>query len=216
MNTVIFDLDGTITDPFNGITGSIQLALRMMGAPVPAKQELRWAIGPPMLESLGLLVGKERALEALGHYREAYSKDGIFDCPVIPGIPEALEEFSQAGWPIYLATSKLRDYAVRILDHFKLAKYFQGVHGSELDGSRAVKAELLAYVLKTEGFDPARSVMIGDRKHDAIGANANRIKCIGVMWGYGSREEFAASGMARVVEHPRELMGAARSLLGQV
>lgn len=213
MPNIIFDLDGTITEPLSGIAGSIQVALKQMGEKVPEKQDLRWAIGPPLLESFAVLVGEARAREALGLYREAYSKDGIFDCTVIPGIPESMQAFRQAGWPIYLATAKLRDYAVRILDHFELAKYFAAVHGSEWDGSRAVKGELLAYLLKTEGLQAQDCVMVGDRKHDAIGAKNNGMPCIGVLWGHGSRQEFAASGMSAVVEHPRELMDAAKRLI---
>jgi phosphoglycolate phosphatase len=203
---LFIDLDGTLTDPKPGIHGSVRYAMEKLGTPLADDHELDWIIGPPMQESLRSLVGSDAlGAAALIHYRERYGAVGLFQNTVYPGIPEALMALRISGRKMYLATSKLRPYAERILDHFSLAGYFDGVFGSELDGTNVHKTDLLRHALATTGADPARSLMIGDRKHDAIGANANGITPVGVLWGYGSREELEAAGVKRLLARPAEM-----------
>ncbi len=205
---VLFDLDGTLTDPFPGITRSIQHALRRLGAPVPEADDLRWCIGPPLADSFALLLGttdKQRLDEAIAFYRERYTTVGLFENAVVDGIPELLRRLADAGRCLFVATSKPHIYARRIVEHFGLLPPIRTVYGSELDGTRSDKAELIAYLLVAEGFDPAGCVMIGDRRHDLIGAHANGVPAIGVTWGYGSREELTAEAPAAIVDAPAEI-----------
>lgn len=190
--TVLFDLDGTLTDPFEGITRSIQYALEKMAAPVPEADELRWCIGPPLWESFPLLLGtddRSRVDEAIGFYRERFTEKGLFENTLIDGIPETLDRLTASGHQLHVCTSKPHAYAGRIVEYFGLMPYFGKVYGAELDGTRSAKAELIAHILQEEGIGASEAVMIGDRKHDLIGANANKVAGIGVLWGYGSREE---------------------------
>ncbi|WP_299819896.1 HAD family hydrolase [uncultured Roseibium sp.] len=190
--TLLFDLDGTLTDPFEGITRSIQYALEKMAAPVPEADELRWCIGPPLWESFPLLLGtddRSRVDEAIGFYRERFTEKGLFENTLIDGIPETLDRLTASGHQLHVCTSKPHAYASRIVEYFGLMPYFGKVYGAELDGTRSAKAELIAHILQEEGIGASETVMIGDRKHDLIGANANKVAGIGVLWGYGSREE---------------------------
>ncbi len=205
-DAVFIDLDGTLTDPKPGITGCIQHALGKLGLPVPHADELTWCIGPPMQESLRSLAGTDQGGEMmLLHYRERYARVGLFENEVYPGIPEALMALRVAGPRLYLATSKPRVYAERILDHFNLAGYFDRIFGSELDGTNVHKADLLRFALSETGENPAKALMVGDREHDAIGARAHGLSPIGVLWGYGSREELVAAGVERMLEKPTQL-----------
>ena len=145
---VLFDLDGTLTDPFPGITRSIQHALRRLGAPVPEADDLRWCIGPPLADSFALLLGttdKQRLDEAIAFYRERYTTVGLFENAVVDGIPELLRRLADAGRCLFVATSKPHIYARRIVEHFGLLPPIRTVYGSELDGTRSDKAELIAY-----------------------------------------------------------------------
>ncbi|MGE0665002.1 MAG: HAD hydrolase-like protein [Sphingomonadales bacterium] len=201
---LFIDLDGTLTDPKPGITGSVRYALAMLG--MASDMELDWIIGPPMQESLRQLTGSDRlAAAALGHYRERFGTVGLFENAVYPGIPEALMALRISGRRMFLATSKPRVYAERILDHFNMAGYFDRLFGSELDGTNVHKTDLLRHALAETGADPAGSLMIGDREHDAIGARANGITPVGVLWGYGSREELEVAGVTRLLERPADL-----------
>ncbi len=209
MRTAIFDLDGTLTDPQQGITRSVQYALESLGRPAPEASVLLWMIGPPLQESFGRLLGEDGSIsEAVRLYRERYSATGLFENDVYPGVPLALEGLRDTGWKLLVATSKVRAYAIRILDHFALAGYFDAVYGSEFDGTRADKRDLLRFVVEHENLTPADAVMIGDREHDALGARANGIRALGVAWGYGSRDELLKAGVERVLETPQEILSA--------
>ena len=208
-----FDLDGTLTDPKPGITGSIQYALERLGEPVPTQDALEWCIGPPLLANFEKLVGAERAQSGVDLYRERFGDVGLFENEVYPGIPEALTAIGGGGARLFVASSKPKVYVDRILDHFELTQYFERVYGSELDGTRTDKRELLAFALaeealKGEAIDAACTTMIGDRGADAIGAIHNRMPFLGVLYGYGSREELEGEGTTRFAAGPSDLFDA--------
>lgn len=206
MTTIFFDLDGTLTDSRPGITRSIQHALEQLGHPVPPVEELTWCLGPPLQQSLKALLGTEALVQAgLKHYRERFAHVGLFENEVYAGIDEVLAALKADGRRLFVATSKPHVYAGRIISHFGLDKYFDGVFGAELDGTRADKTDLLAYALAQTRTDPARALMIGDRSHDIIGARNNAMAAVGVLYGYGSREELIGAGAERFCETPRGL-----------
>jgi len=198
---IFFDLDGTLTDPKPGITKSIQFALKEIGHEPPPADDLTWCIGPPLLASFEkLLVDETLADAALTLYRERFAETGLFENGVYPGINAGLRDLKAADYRLYVATSKPAVYAERIIRHFELDGYFETVFGSELDGTRTDKSDLLEFALSESGADPRRSLMIGDRSHDVIGARNNGLKAVGVLYGYGSREELEAAGADVVVE----------------
>jgi len=202
----LFDLDGTLTDPKAGITRSVQYALERLGRPVPEADELTWMIGPPLVTGFTeLLGGAGDVQDAVRFYRERYGDVGLFENEVYAGIPALLQTLRERDVRLYVATSKLKVYARRILDHFDLSRFFMAIHGSEPDNRNADKRDLIRHILDEERFDPAQAVMIGDRKHDAIGAKANGLASIGVTWGYGSREELLEAGAACLVDEPGDL-----------
>jgi phosphoglycolate phosphatase len=205
---LLFDLDGTLTDPFPGISHSLQHALASLGRPVPAAEDLRWCVGPPLQENLAIMLGTNDAdLIAAGvaHYRERFQAAGLFENQVYSGIESALAELLRQEHTLAVATSKPTVFARRIVEHFGLAKYFSSVDGSELDGARRDKGELFAHILKREAISPGEAIMIGDRKHDIIGARHNGIAGLGVLWGYGSREELEAAGAVVCIASTAEL-----------
>lgn len=202
----LFDLDGTLTDPKTGITRSVQYALERLGRPVPDADDLTWMIGPPLVASFTELLGSPAEVpEAVRLYRERYGDVGLFENEVYAGIPLLLRTLQERGVRLFVATSKLQVFARRIIDHFDLSRFFVEIYGSELDNRNADKRDLIRHILDQERFDPARAVMIGDRKHDAIGAKANGLASIGVAWGYGPREELLAAGIDRLVDTPDAL-----------
>ncbi len=206
--TLLFDLDGTLTDPLVGITRSIQYALDKMGAAVPAAEDLRWCIGPPLWDSFSVLLDtNDRSVQdqAVGHYRERYTVEGLYENTLIDGIVPLLEDLVARGMKLFVATSKPHAYAGKIVDHFGLAPSFGKVYGSELDGTRSAKTELIAHILAEEGLRAEECVMIGDRKHDLIGAHANQVAGLGVMWGYGTREELEGEAPALIADKPSDI-----------
>ena len=207
-NTVLFDLDGTLIYPFVGITRSIQYALERMGAPVPEAAELKWCIGPPLWESFAVLLNtQDRDVQdqAVQFYRERYTREGLFENTLISGIGELVADLTSMGGTLFVATSKPHAYAGKIIEHFGLLEKFRKVYGSELDGTRSAKSELIAYLLSEEGLAASDCVMIGDRKHDLIGARANKVASVGVTWGYGSRSELLGEEPDAVIDSPAEL-----------
>jgi phosphoglycolate phosphatase len=207
MTTIFFDLDGTLTDPKPGITRSIQYALRRLDRAVPSEEELTWCIGPPLHASLKKLLGPDDlADKALSLYRERFGDIGLFENEVYPAIEATLSVLAESNRRLFVATSKPVIYAERIIDHFKLTGYFERVFGSELDGTRADKTELLGYALQATGVDPSRAMMIGDRSHDMIGARNNGMTAVGVLYGYGSREELVEAGAHHVCATPQKLI----------
>ena len=196
-SVILFDLDGTLTDPRIGITNSVAYALKRFGIPVENPHEtLAPFIGPPLTESFQTHYGltPEQARLAVGYYREYFVPAGMFENDVYPGIPEALERLQQAGRTLCVATSKPEVYARRILEHFSLNTYFEAVCGATLDESRVRKADVIAYALNTLNTNADQAVMVGDRLHDAEGAHACGVPVIGVTYGYGSREELTTAG----------------------
>jgi phosphoglycolate phosphatase len=213
MGTIFFDLDGTLTDPKPGITRSIQYALEKLGHPVPGEDELIWCIGPPLHASLKKLVGTDAlADQALLLYRKRFADIGLFENEAFPGIEDTLSALASSGRRMFIATSKPAVYAERIVDHFGLKPYFERVFGSELDGTRTDKIDLLRHALETAKVDPRQAIMIGDRGHDMIGARNNKMTAIGVLYGYGSREELEGAGAHRICETHRELVEHATGL----
>lgn len=206
---LLFDLDGTLTDPFPGITRCIAHAMERMGLPAPPTEKLRWCIGPPLKHSLAKLLATDdeaRIEKALALYRERFGTVGLFENHVYDGIPEALEALNEKRYRLFVATSKPVVFARRIVDHFGLDPYFRAVYGSELDGTRADKTHLIAHILKKESIDGGDAVMIGDRAYDMIGARRNGLARFGVLWGYGSKDELAGADAQALVASPLELM----------
>ena len=215
---IFFDLDGTLTDPGLGITNSVMHALNHYGIHVADRSELYKFIGPPLSQSFERFYGfsKEDAHHAVDVYREYFSVKGLFENAVYPGIEALLKELKAQGKVICLATSKPEIYAKQILEHFELDGYFDFISGSLLSGERTDKAEVIAWAvnaLSDMGMDCERNkmVMIGDREHDVIGAHKNQMPAIGVLFGYGSVEEFENAGaeaMAHTVEELRTMLAA--------
>jgi phosphoglycolate phosphatase len=205
-----FDLDGTLTDPKPGITRCIQHALTELGEPVPHADDLEWCIGPPLAETFSQLVGDAAVDRAIALYRERFGDVGLFENEIYPGVEDVLAMLAASGHDLFVASSKPQVYVERILGHFGLRRYFRHAFGSELDGTRTHKAELLEHALRETGTVARDATMIGDRSHDAVGAQANGIAFVGVLYGYGSVEEFASLGVERFAGQPAELPGLLR------
>lgn len=206
---ILLDLDGTLTDPKVGILTSLQHALEQLGEEVPPMDELGWCIGPPLKDAFAKMFGedqKERIADGVRHFRERFGDVGLFENEVYPDIPQLLSSLNKLGHTLHIATSKPEVFARRILDHFDLAGPFASIHGSELDGTRSNKGDLIAHILETQSIDNHRSVMIGDRKHDILGAIDNEVPGLGVLWGYGSREELECAGATACVPQPNDLI----------
>ena len=205
---VLFDLDGTLTDPAEGITNSVAYALNKYGIEVADKTELNVFIGPPLGESFRKYFKFSilQSIDAVTKYREYYHDRGIFENRLYDGIPELLAFLKAAGKTVIMATSKPTVYAERIAVHFDIKKYFDIIVGSELDGTRIDKAEVIKEALRQAG-DPAteKCIMIGDRLHDVNGAKKTGLRCIGVLYGYGSREELTEAGADMLAETVNDL-----------
>jgi phosphoglycolate phosphatase len=195
MDAIFLDLDGTLTDPKIGITRSIQYALGALDQPVPVEQDLLWCIGPPLKTSFKTMLGSEALAEsAVALYRERFSDIGIFENSVYDGIPG-----------LFVATSKLAVFAERIVAHFGLTPYFERVFGPGLDGALAEKTALLQYALEQSGLDGHRTVMVGDRSFDIIGARNNQMTSVGVLYGYGSDAELREAGAQHLCATPQDV-----------
>ena len=207
LSFVLFDLDGTLTDPGEGITNSVIYAMKAHGFEPPPTEELYSVIGPPLSDSFRRLCGvdKEKAGEMILTYREYYADRGIYENKLYPGIADALARLKDAGKTLAVATSKPEMYALRIIEHFGLSEYFALVGGCMPDESRAKKADVIAYVLEGLGAAPEAAVMVGDKEHDIIGARNAGIRCIGVLYGYGSKEEIESARPERIAETVSEL-----------
>ena len=215
MSAIFFDLDGTLIDPKVGITRSIQHALKELGAEVPDAGELTWCIGPPLWDSFRVLLGEKADLdEAVALYREVYTDTGLFEADVYDGVGEMLDDVRATGLPLYIATSKPHTYANRIADEFGLSHYVDGLFGSELDGTNSTKTDLLAHALAETGADPFKSVMIGDRHHDILGAQNNDICSLGVLWGYADEGELHLAEADALAGDPLEVAEIVVDLLG--
>lgn len=204
---LLFDLDGTLTDPMVGITSSVQYALEKFGIHVRYLKELIPFIGPPLAESFQKFYGfsKEDAEKTIQYYREYYAPKGIFENEVYEGIPEMLAHLTEAGFTLLVATSKPTVFARKVLKHFGMEDYFSFVGGSELDGSRTKKAEVISYILKTCGIEAKEAIMIGDRRHDIEGGKACGLESVGVLYGYGTEQELTEAGADHIIRTVAEL-----------
>ena len=207
IKNVLFDLDGTLTDPAEGITNALMHAQRRLGREVSPREELFVFIGPPLIETFMSEWGLTRAEadQALVYYREHFGTKGLFENVPYAGIGDCLARLKEAGLRLFVATSKPEPLSLRILEHFDLLKYFEAVAGSTMDEQRTKKGEVIAYALDTYALDPAETVMVGDRKHDVIGARENGVPCVGVLYGYGSRTELMEAGAAALAADLNEL-----------
>lgn len=194
---ILFDLDGTLTDPALGITNSLIYALTFFGIKIEDRTSLFKYIGPPLLDtfSQGFGFDKGKSDKALLKYREYFSTKGLFENKVYEGIPEMLQTLVENGKTLIVATSKPEEYSVSIMKHFNLDKYFLNICGSCMDETRSKKAEVIEYALEKSNItDKSKVIMIGDRKHDIIGAKENGLESCGVLYGYGSQEELEGAG----------------------
>ena len=194
---LFFDLDGTLTDPALGITNSFKYALKYFGKEIPSYETLCTFIGPPLSDTFKNLLNFEddKIPEAIKKYREYFSEKGLFENSVYPKIPELLSALKQAGKKLVVATSKPEDYSVRIIEHFGLTQFFNNVCGSLHDTTRTTKDEVISFAIERNNIsDKSKILMIGDRKHDILGAKKIGIKSCGVLYGYGCLEELQTAG----------------------
>lgn len=201
---IYFDLDGTLTDPYEGITQCILYALDELGFPHPTHDYLFNCIGPSLYITFPDLVGADLTPRAIELYRERFNDVGWLENVPYAGIHEALARIAATDCSMFVATAKPRIAANRIIEHFEMSQYFQKVYGCELDGTRSNKADLLSFAID-ENPDAVSRTMIGDRKHDLIGATANNMIPVGVSYGYGSAEELETAGAVSIAASPREL-----------
>jgi phosphoglycolate phosphatase len=206
--TLLFDLDGTLTDPRPGIVRCMRYALDRLGARCPADDVLASFIGPSLRATFATLMEtRDRALveRAMTLYREQYGDTGLFENQVYAGVFRMLDDVCPTAVASFVATAKPKTYADRIVDRLGLARYFAGVYGPELEGRFDDKVDLLGHLLAAEQISPERVVMIGDRAGDMVAARANHVRSIGVLWGYGSKSELVDAGADRLCASPGEL-----------
>lgn len=205
---ILFDVDGTLTDPVLGITNSAMYALSKFGINVSDRTELYKFIGPPLKDSFKNFYGfsEEDSVLAVKYFREVYNVTGLFENEVYEGIPEALAKLKEAGCRLIVATCKPEPIAKSVLEHFGLDKYFEFLAGSTFDGKRIEKADVVAHALTSCGIttpeDIENTIMVGDRSHDILGAAANNLDTIAVLYGYGSMKEFQECDAAYIVSTP--------------
>jgi phosphoglycolate phosphatase len=208
---LFFDLDGTLTDNYAGISACIVHALSRLGiGTMPDESSLRACVGPPLRTSFGRFLetdDSESIEQAIAHYRERFETTGWQENTPYPGIADALRTLAERGHRMFVCTSKPQRYAERIIDHFELTRYFEAVYGPDLAGSLEDKRKLLAHALAERGIDAPRAVMIGDRAHDMLAARASQVIGLGVLYGYGSTEELLESGALALCESVASLSG---------
>ena len=205
---IFFDLDGTLTDSQDGILNSFRSIFKHFGIKEPEYEVLRTYIGPPLVLTIGQTLGftGEKLQEAVKVFRSYYDNQGYMENRVYKGIPEALQCLKALGCKLSVATSKPEHTAIKIMEHFDIAKYFDHICGSLPDESRSKKTDVIEYAIKlNEITDRSKILMVGDRKFDVEGAHQSGLKCAGVLFGYGGREEFEAAGADYIVENPEDL-----------
>ena len=204
--TILFDLDGTLTDSGEGIINCAILALEHFGCPIPDLEEMRTFVGPPLHESfIRHGVPADKTDEAIRVYRSRYIPIGAYENTPYPGVETLLQSLKQQGHTLYVATSKPEEMSVKILEHFGLAKYFDRICGASMDTSRSSKEDVIAYLLSLCGRDE-NILMVGDTKFDILGAAAHGIPAIGVAWGYGRVEDMEAAGAKAIACSMEELL----------
>jgi phosphoglycolate phosphatase len=216
--SVLLDLDGTLIDSQPGILANCLAALRTLGHEPNEIPDIQRVIGPPLEDMMQFLLqpyGDDRIAEAVLAFRQHYGESGLLGSTPYPGISNSLTEMRQGGLRLYVATSKREAFARRILEHLELAAYFDGIHGSVPGGELDHKPELLAHVLSEHHIAPTRSVMVGDRRYDISGAHAVGMRGLGVLWGYGTRDELEGAGVDQLVESPADLARTAVAMVGE-
>ena len=204
--TILFDLDGTLTDSGEGIINCASLALEHFGIPVPDRETMRVFVGPPLDKTFREFgVPADKTDEAIRVYRSRYIPIGKFENTPYPGIREMLEALRDLGYKLFVATSKPEKMSVEILEHFGLAEFFQGICGATMDGSRSTKEDVIEYLIQENGR-ASHMLMVGDTVYDILGAKAHGIPAIGVDWGYGKTEDMVAAGAAAIAHSPRQLL----------
>jgi len=214
---LLFDLDGTLTDPRLGIVRCLKHALDRLGAPCPPDDVLASFIGPPLRGTFANLLATSdwRLIEqAMALYRDEYGKAGLFENHVYAGVAPMLDQVCELASAAFVATAKLKIFADRIVRRLGLERYFAGVYGADLSGRLDDKADLLAHLLASENVSPERAVMIGDRAGDVVSARANGVRSIGVLWGYGSESELENAGADALCGAPAELPTSLNRLAG--
>ncbi|HEL2377122.1 TPA: HAD family hydrolase [Streptococcus suis] len=205
--TILFDLDGTLTDSGQGILNSVAYALEKMGIEEPDTANLNRFIGPPLYESFSRFyqLNPEDTQSAVDAFRVYFKEKGMFENQLYPGIIPLLEELRTAGKTLVIATSKPEIFAKQILEHFGIAHYFDVIAGASLDSSRISKADVIGYAINQLEAFPKQAVMIGDREHDIEGARMHQLPAIGVLYGYGNKQEFEKAGATMIVETVQDL-----------
>lgn len=209
--SVLLDLDGTLVASGGGIVSCLRQAMGDLGHEPDPSRDLSWVVGPPLHDSVARLLsehGDDRVPEAMARYRHHYEGGGLFDSPLFPGIAPALEQLLASGHRLFLATSKPLHTARRILDAHGLLPRFAGLYGARPDDGGSEKPELIAELLRHEAIDQHHAVMVGDRRFDIAGAHANGLRALGVLWGYGGRDELEAAGADALVASVEELVPA--------
>ena len=210
IKNILIDLDGTLTDPKVGITTSARYGLEKVGHPISDEINIDWIIGPPLKASLAKLLSVETdhilAEQALMAYRERFAVKGLYENHVFEGVAETLAELKRRGYRLFVATAKPTVYAKQILEHFDLAQYFTEIYGSELNGDRTNKGELIQYILEQQHLKAEGCIMVGDREYDILGARRNGIKSIAVTYGYGSANELQRAQPEYKIENFDDLL----------
>ncbi|MFH7411045.1 HAD-IA family hydrolase [Acinetobacter variabilis] len=210
IQNILIDLDGTLTDPKVGITTSARYGLEKVGHPISEDTNIDWIIGPPLKASLAKILNVDAddtlAEQALMAYRERFAVTGLYENHVFEDVAETLAELKRRGYRLFLATAKPTVYAKQILEHFNLVQYFTEIYGSELNGDRTNKGELIQYILEQQGMQADQCIMVGDREHDIFGARHNGIESIAVKYGYGSEIELQQAQPKYMIENFSNLL----------
>ena len=206
---IIFDLDGTLTNPEIGITNCVMYALDKFGIKENDRKKLHPFIGPPLTYSFQIFYGlsEEESKQAVAFYRERFSVKGLYENEVYASVPELLQILKEQGRKLIIATSKPEEYTIKILKHFDLYQYFDFVAGATMDGSRGEKSEIITYALQNINIeDKSQAVMVGDRKYDVLGAQENGLDSIGVLFGFGDLEELTKAGATYIAETVEDIL----------
>ncbi|ARN81908.1 HAD hydrolase-like protein [Methylocystis bryophila] len=205
--TLLLDLDGTLVDPARGILGSCRYAMARMGHPIDDDEDLRWIIGPSLRETFARLLGGRGDPEAaVQHYRQRYSEWGLTEAAPYGGVHEVLAMRRAEGTRLFLCTAKPAVFAKRVVDHFGFAGLLDGVYGPQLDGKHDDKGDLIAHLMEVERLVPEDVCMVGDRAQDVLAARRHGVPTVGVLWGYGGREELVAAGAEILIASPAQLL----------
>ncbi|MGV0758585.1 HAD family hydrolase [Tistrella mobilis] len=206
--TVLLDMDGTLIDSHDAVVRCIHMTMEEMGHPADRTEDLGWTIGPPLTDTMALLLGRhgdDRVAEGVAVFQRHHDELVLAESPLFPGIREVLDRFGAEGRRLVLTTSKALPAARMILERHGLMGLFAGTYGANADDTGGEKPEVIARAIAGEGIDPTRAIMVGDRRYDISGAHANKVRALGVLWGYGGREELESAGADGLVDEPGDL-----------